>query len=597
MRSTSARAAAWRFALVVFALFAATQLAIETFHAPQGFRSGHLDDALFKGTFLHESGPTTFVVDALPPGSPLIAAGVVPGDRLRWKEPIGRWYNVPAGQQAEFTVIHDGESRPVSVTIPARNDAPRIAVANYVMDSVARLASLAVALLVGWRRSDLATYRWLAIAGLMQANTFPFSAPAPAHLPWLDFLSSLSQELALGAMVFFAINYPDDRPVGWRAVLKRWYPWYFGMLVVVALYYYGRLYSGWYATGMALLGRTNAVALPILFVAAMLLAWYRAQGESRIRLQWILATLGTIMVASLIGNLNALAGNPLPADATALILNGAIVVAIFGFGYALMQRRIFDFGLAVNRTLVFAIVGAIMLGVFQVANRLVTTFLHFDDENKATLLSAILAVAVYLSFTQMKKLVERVVDRIFFGAWAAREEDLKAFVAEARQATDADALSTLLVAALDRFTEDAGAALYRRQDDGRFLRVRSTLEGTPGEVGSNDETVLAMLAHRKARQLRDAGAAQRAVLAVPMTHRNVLEGFVLLGSRRDGEPYRADQVEQLESAVRETGLDFYALRVAQLTDEVAAERRAGETLRAQLATAVAMAPRRVGSEP
>jgi hypothetical protein len=99
-----------------------------------------------------------------------------------------------------------------------------------------------------------------------------------------------------------------------------------------------------------------------------------------------------------------------------------------------------------------------------------------------------------------------------------------------------------------------------------------------------------MLAHRKASRLRE-DAAGPAVLAVPMAHRSTLEGFALLGPRHDGEPYRADQVEQLEFALREIGLDFYALRVEQLTGEVAAERHRNETLRAQLATAAAMAPR------
>lgn len=590
MRWTSRSTTYWRFGLLAFALVTVTQYAIETFHAPQALRSGFLDNALFKGDFLRERGPTTFVVQSLPPGSPLIDAGVVPGDRLRWKEPVGRWHAVPAGGQAELTVIHGGESREVRVTIPERAEVSRVTVANYVMDSVSRLAALVIALVVGWRRSDLATYRWLAIAGMMQATGFPFSAPASAHLIAFDFLSSLSQELALGAMVLFAINYPDDRPAGLRAVLKRWYPWYFGFLIVVALWYYGGLYTGTYDPAARPLGRINAIVLPILFVGSLLLAWMRAQGESKIRLQWILATLGTIMVASLVGNVNALAGFPLPAEATGLILNAAIVLAVLGFGYALMRRRIFDFGLAVNRGLVFAIVGAILLGVFQVANRLVTAFLHFDDENKTMLLSAILAVAVYLSFTQLKKLVERLVDRVFFGAWAAREEDLKSFVAEARHATEPGALSALLVAALDRYTGSAGAALYRRRDDGGYGRVLATLDGTPDDVGPNDETVLAMLAHRRAWPVRE-GAAGRAVLAVPMTHRSALEGFVLLGPRHDGEPYRADQVERLESAVRETGLDFYALRVDQLTADVAAERRAGETLRAQLATAMAVAPR------
>ena len=46
-------------------------------------------------------------------------------------------------------------------------------------------------------------------------------------------------------------------------------------------------------------------------------------------------------------------------------------------------------------------------GVIQVAHGVISEFLHFDDKYKTILLSAVLAVAVYLSFTQLKKLVEK----------------------------------------------------------------------------------------------------------------------------------------------------------------------------------------------
>ncbi|MEP7276432.1 MAG: hypothetical protein ABI812_08765 [Betaproteobacteria bacterium] len=106
---------------------------------------------------------------------------------------------------------------------------------------------------------------------------------------------------------------------------------------------------------------------------------------------------------------------------------------------------------------------------------IVSQFLHFDDKNKTILLSAILAVAVYLSFNQLKKVVEKLVDRMFFSSWAVSEDDLRRFVAQAKHASDADALSQLLVAALDRFTAGAGAALFRRQDDASFRRTEATL--------------------------------------------------------------------------------------------------------------------------
>ena len=171
------------------------------------------------------------------------------------------------------------------------------------------------------------------------------------------------------------------------------------------------------------------------------------------------------MAASLLGNINATAGFPMHAELAALILNAAILVGIGVFVYAVMRHRILDFGLAVNRTLVFAIVGAILIAAFQAANRFATVYLHFDDEIKTLLLSAILAAAVYLSFTSLKKVVERIVDRLFFGRWAKREDDLKRFVAEAKHVRDPDALSTLTVAALDRFTggRRRGALSARRR--------------------------------------------------------------------------------------------------------------------------------------
>ncbi len=280
----------------------------------------------------------------------------------------------------------------------------------------------------------------------------------------------------------------------------------------------------------------------------------------------------------------------IPREDLSLVQNGAALAAEIGLAYAILRRRIFDFGLAVNRTLVFGIVGAILLVVFQIANGIVSQFLHFDDKYKTILLSAILAVAVYLSFNQLKKVVEKGVDRLFFGRWAASDEDLRSFVAQAKHATDADALAKLFVAALDRFTEGARCALFMRRD-AAFVRSEATLADTPDEVGANDEAVLAMLADPRALRLRDSPSSIRAALAVPMASRGELFGFVLLGARPDRAPYRTDQIGTLEYATRELGLDLYALQLERLTEESAAERRTSDTLRAQLHTAMALAKR------
>jgi len=65
----------------------------------------------------------------------------------------------------------------------------------------------------------------------------------------------------------------------------------------------------------------------------------------------------------------------------------------------------------------------------------------------------------------------------------------------------------------------------------------------------------------------------------------------VLGPLRNGDAYRPDQIEALESAVHKVGFDFYALRIERLEGELADERANVQMLRAQLSTATTMALR------
>ena len=132
-----------------------------------------------------------------------------------------------------------------------------------------------------------------------------------------------------------------------------------------------------------------------------------------------------------------------------------------------------------------------------------------------------------------------------------------------------------------------GCAIFRRRHNG-FLLADASLTDVPARVDANHEAVLALLAHRKAQILRDRASLQAAV-ALPMSHRNELYGFILIGARPDGEPYRPDQIHALELAAREVGLDFHALDLDILEREIASERRASQMLRAQLDTAMTLA--------
>jgi len=281
-----------------------------------------------------------------------------------------------------------------------------------------------------------------------------------------------------------------------------------------------RLYSGYFEVAIAWFTRAMSFVVPALFLWAIVLAFRQSRGESRVRLTWILATLGTMMCVELAVNARVRDRRRNPARHLP--------------ARALLRER-------------------------------------FPAQH-----------------------VEKLVDRVFFSAWAAKDAELARFTKEASHATDPGALGKLLVAAVDRFTDGAGCAVYRPGNS--FTRSDTTLPSAPEHVDANDETALALRAHGKAVRIRDTSTLN-ATLALPMTHRGELNGFVLVGLQRSGDAYRPDQIEALESAVRNVGLDFYALKIEALQNELAVEQRAAETLRAQLQTAYELQKTSPGNAP
>jgi hypothetical protein len=147
------------------------------------------------------------------------------------------------------------------------------------------------------------------------------------------------------------------------------------------------------------------------------------------------------------------------------------------------------------------------------------------------------------------------------------------------------------------FKGASGCAVYQRRADDRYVRTEATLEGAPERLDANDATVLAMRAHDHALRVVESSLSVRAALALPMAHRGELFGFVLLGPKPGGDPYRPDEIDVLQFAVHQVGLDFYATKIEQLEREIALERQTSETLRAQLQTAMQIASVRSADRP
>lgn len=565
----------WKALLIAFCLFSATVMAIETVAAVATFARGTEGRLGVKGEGVMHGGRAAVSVTGFEPWSLAPQAGLRVGDvmlRERWVDG-GR--HLRPGESVAVTLVRDGVALPARVPAVER---PIDALErwHFGLSAVLCWSGTLLGLVIGLRQAGSSTSRALSLAFLWwSANLGWGYAPAfwPAAVVGLTQAVALAPGWYLG--LWFAIHYPDERPQGLRRALRRVLPVFLLALVAVEL-----AVVAWALDrgSQALFSWTQ---LPFIGAAGVLMlvsfwdGWRRSSGELRQRFSWLLgsfALMWSVSYATWIGAWVGIAELQTWLGRVSVI---GSLLALCGLTYAILRHRVLDMGLALNRSLVFAVVGAVLLGSFQFLNVMAGRLLHFDDPAKAGLLTAVLAGFVVLAYPKVKPRAEWLVDRLFFGAWVAREADLARFAADARGFTEPAALVTALVGALDRFTTGAGAALYVRQRDGRFARQPGATIETPDLVAADEPLAVALRAGRPVARCDEVHSTLPGELALVLSRQRELDAFVLIGRQRDGRALRPDEVVALRDAARTAGTEWQALRWEALQREVDASRGAG----------------------
>lgn len=205
-------------------------------------------------------------------------------------------------------------------------------------------------------------------------------------------------------------------------------------------------------------------------------------------------------------------------------------VSTIGLWCALLNRRALDLGFIINRAAVFTGVSVVLLGTFVLVEWLLAEWLQGMNRSANLIISALVALALGLSIRFVHKLVDQVVDRIFFRKRHEDESAIRRFAQEAPYVTDAALLRERAIAVLQRHTDASSVTLLC--DDG---------DGTYGGVSENDPAIVGLRATHHLVDLHDADSAIAAELAFPMVARGRLIGVIGLGPRRSGEAYAPDE--------------------------------------------------------
>ena len=214
-------------------------------------------------------------------------------------------------------------------------------------------------------------------------------------------------------------------------------------------------FTGPYGTVAAAINTATIVAYVVCFVAMVayqVVRFRRSRGDERQQLKWFL-TCGAIAGGGLI---LAAGFDPLG------FLFGCIVFLPLGIGFGILKYRLYDIDRLISRTISYAVLTGLLVGVFAGLVLLSTRVLPFSSPIGVA--AATLAAAGL--FAPLRSRLQRLVDRRFNRARYDAEATVAAFGARLRDAIDVETVLAELSAVAGRSLEPAHVTIWVRNDPG-----------------------------------------------------------------------------------------------------------------------------------
>jgi hypothetical protein len=277
------------------------------------------------------------------------------------------------------------------------------------------------------------------------------------------------------ALPLVILLFPDGRlPRGWRPVL--WL--YLADAGLVAAYFLGAAAWAMSRQPVAVNGAGQLIkqpsppvvtavavvliaALPVcwvLFVIRQVLSWRRAAGDRRQQLKWLMSG-AAITVAGLAGIFGfASVPSLLALEIVSFFASFALPVAI---SVAILKYRLYEIDRIISRTLAYAIVTGLLVGVYASLVLLATRVLPLSSP--VAVAASTLAVAAL--FSPVRRRVQRIVDRRFNRARYDADKALAVFAARLQDAVDLDSVRGDLASAVHQALEPTRVSVWVRQHE------------------------------------------------------------------------------------------------------------------------------------
>jgi len=185
------------------------------------------------------------------------------------------------------------------------------------------------------------------------------------------------------------------------------------------------------------------IGLCVAFIARQALSWRRATGERRQQLKWVASGAAVSLVCVFLGS-------------TFGVGWFGVAALPISMGVAILRYRLYEIDRIISRTLAYAIVTGLLVGVYAGLVLLATHVLSVHS----TVAVAAATLAAAALFNPLRRRVQRVVDRRFNRARYDADRIVAAFAFGLKDEVDLDSIRDDLADAVQRTLEPAHVSVW-----------------------------------------------------------------------------------------------------------------------------------------
>ena len=214
---------------------------------------------------------------------------------------------------------------------------------------------------------------------------------------------------------------------------------------------------------MAVGGELLIPATGLAAIASLAFRYRRAGTAERAQLKWLLYA-GAVIVVALVATIpieRIMGPNDTANNLENAMSSGAVALVAVAIGIALLRYRLYDIDRVISRTLAYAIVTGLLVGVY--AGLVLLTTQVFGLHTPVAVAAATLAAAAL--FNPVRRRVQKAVDRRFNRARYDADRTVAAFAAHLKDAVDLDSVQADLAGVVHQALEPAHVSVWISQHD------------------------------------------------------------------------------------------------------------------------------------